>query len=288
MIIDVHVHPFCKEATVTPSLEEGLQRQMGGIKDPVRREFAFAMAKELFTKRSINDLIAEMDLAGVDKACLVGMDMSTHYGAQLVTDEDLEKFCTAHPDRFIPFISVDPALGRVAVDRVVRAADGFGCRGIKLVPPVQHVDVSDPAYNPLWEKALELDLVVWTHCSHQRSHPDSDARFGHPMLVEPVALRYPDLKIVLGHCGFPWHWEVWSLVIRHANVYVDISAYTELYNHMPWDAYSKFQAEDKVLFATDNPLVSFQATLDALDAVDISEEFKNRIKGENAARLLGL
>ena len=108
------------------------------------------------------------------------------------------------------------------------------------------------------------------------------------MLVEPVAHRYPDLKIVLGHCGFPWHWEVWSLVVRHPNVYVDISAYPKLYNHLPWDAYSKFDAEDRVLFASDNPLFGFRETLDALDAVDIPAEFKRKIKGENAARLLGL
>jgi predicted TIM-barrel fold metal-dependent hydrolase len=71
-------------------------------------------------------------------------------------------------------------------------------------------------------------------------------------------------------------------------VYLDISAFPKLYNHLPWDAYAKFEAEDKVLFASDNPLFGFQETLDALDAVDISEAFKKKIKGENAARLLGL
>jgi len=54
---------------------------------------------------------------------------------------------------------------------------------------------------------------------------------------------------------------------------------------MPWNAYSKFDAENKVLFASDNPLFGFQETL---DAVDISAQFKKKIKGENAARLLKL
>ena len=71
-------------------------------------------------------------------------------------------------------------------------------------------------------------------------------------------------------------------------MYVDISAFPKLYNHMPWDAYSKFDVEHKVLFASDNPLFGFQETLDALDAVDISPEFKQKIKGDNAAALLGL
>lgn len=288
MIVDVHVHPFCKEATITPNLEEATQRQMGRIKDPERIEYAKEMLTRLFTVRSVHDIVREMDAAGVDRACIVGMDLSCRYGVQMVTDEDLPRLTALYPDRFIPFVSVDPSLGAQAVDRLVRAVEDLGCRGLKLVPPVQQFDISDPKHDPLWEAARKLGIVVWTHCAHQRSHPDSDARWGAPMLVEPVAHKYPDLKIVLGHCGFPWHWEAWSLVVRHPNVYVDISAFPGLYNHMPWDAYSKFESEHKVLFASDNPLFGFQETLDALDAVDISPAFKKKIQGENAARLLGL
>ena len=143
-------------------------------------------------------------------------------------NEDLAKLTSAYPDRFIPFAGVDPSMGRVAVDEFAHAVEYLGCRGLKLVPPVQHFDISDPKHDSLWEAALDLDVPVWTHVAHQVSHPDSDARLGHPMLVEAVALRYPDLKIILGHCGFPWPWEAWSLVVRHTNVYLDISAYSDL------------------------------------------------------------
>ena len=216
------------------------------------------------------------------------MDLSTHYGVELVTNEDVAKMASAYPDRLISFASVDPSMGRLAVDRLVHAVEDLGCRGLKLVPPVQHFDFSDPKHNPLWEAALDLEVLVWTHTAHQKSHPDSDARLGHPMLVEPVTLRYPDLKIVLGHCGFPWAWEAWSLVVRRPNVYLDISAYTNLYNHLPWDAYSKFGVEHKVLFATDYPLFGFKETREALDRVDIAPGFRSKILGENAIPLLGV
>jgi len=78
------------------------------------------------------------------------------------------------------------------------------------------------------------------------------------------------------------------LVVRHLNVYVDISAYTNLYNHMPWVAYIKYNAAHKVLFATDYPLVSFDETIAALAAADIPDEFRRRILGENACALLDL
>jgi hypothetical protein len=120
------------------------------------------------------------------------------------------------------------------------------------------------------------------------SRPDSDARLGHPMLIEPVARKYPKLKIALGHAGVPWIWEAWSVVIRNPNVYLDISAYPDFYNHIPWEAYSRYGAEHKILFATDYPFVDIKETLVALDAVDISTEFKKKILSENAARLLNI
>jgi hypothetical protein len=215
------------------------------------------------------------------------MDLTTHYGVELVTNEDVARIASAHPERFIPFASVDPAMGRAAVDELVRAVKTLGCKGLKLVPPVQHFDFSDQKHHPLWEAALDLGIPVWTHTAHQRSHPGSDARLGHPMLVEPVALKYPDLKIVLGHCGFPWHWEAWSLVVRHRNVFLDISAYANLYNHLPWDAYSKYGAEEKILFATDYPFFSFKETLGALKRVQLPPAFEKKVLRENAVKLLG-
>ena len=36
MILDIHVHPFCKEAHVTPNLEEGIQRMFEKHEPKVR------------------------------------------------------------------------------------------------------------------------------------------------------------------------------------------------------------------------------------------------------------
>ena len=287
MIFDIHVHPFCKEAHVTPNLEEGIER-MFGKHEPKRREILKSMSRDLFTHRTVEDIIRDMNEAGVQKACIVAMDLTVHYGVEWVTNEDVFRIASAHPDRFIPFASVDPSMGQAAIDKLIHAVKNLKCRGLKLVPPVQHFDFSDPKHYPLWETALELDIPVWTHTAHQMSHPGSDARLGHPMLVEPVALKYPELKIILGHCGFPWQWEAWSLVLRHPNVYVDISSYTNLYNHLPWDAYSKYGLEGKVFFATDYPLFSFKDALRSLENVHLSPDFEKKILYENAMKLFGL
>ena len=287
MIIDMHVHPYCKEATVTPDIDEGLRRQFQSRLRPSSME-KIANRKKMFTENSIGDIIDLMDESRIDKAVIVAFDLTSEYGVIMVTNEDVSKLAAAYPDRLIPFASVDPSIGLPAVDTLEHAVKDLGCQGVKLCPPVQKFDFSDTKFDSLWEKALKMDIVVWTHTSHQMGHPTSDARLGNPMLVEPVAHKYPDLKIVLGHCGFPWVWETWSLVLRHANVFVDISAYITLYNHFPWDAYIKFNLEHKILFATDYPLCNWKDALDALKSMDISSEFKEKILGENAKRLLKL
>lgn len=288
MIIDIHTHPFCKEAHLTPSVDEAADRMMAKLNDKEKVKTSKGLLKMLFQQNSIENMITDMNNAGIDKAVIVAMDLSTHYGVEMVTNEDVGRFASTYPDRLIPFASVDPSNGRLAIDQLTHAVNNLGCKGLKLVPPVQHFNFSDPNHFPLWETAQSLDIIVWTHASHQMSHPDSDARLGYPMLLEPIAHQFPDLKLVLGHCGFPWVWEAWSLVVRHPNVYLDISAYPQLYNHFPWDAYSKSDAENKLLFATDYPLYSFQEVLTALDEVDISPEFKRKILHENASKLLGI
>jgi uncharacterized protein len=286
MIIDMHIHPFCKEVTVLPGIEEAAQRLYGSMRDTDRFKNITGALQYLFTHRSVDDIIKEMDDAGVDKAVIVGADYTTASGVVAVTNQDVGKLAARYPERFIPFAGIDPSLGRRAVDDFAGAVGDLGCRGMKLVPPMQHFVFSDPKHYPLWEKAIELGAIVWTHTAHQMSTPGSNALLGHPMLIEPVALRYPELVIVMGHGGFPWPLEAWSVAARHSNVYIDISAYPDLYNYFPWDAYTKYNAEHKVLFATDNPLRGFKETLDALDGCDISPEFREKIKGGNAERLL--
>lgn len=286
MIIDVHIHPFCREATVLPSPEEAIKRMYGGTEE--RFEPLLTGFRWVFEQKSLDDIIREMDEAGIDKAVIVAADYSSAYGTVVVTNEDVARMAALHPDRFIPFCSVDPSWGRVAVDNLEFAVTELGARGLKLVPPMQGFRFDDPRHEPLWHKAAELDIVVWTHAAHQSSTPGTDARLGQPILVEPVAMKFPNLRIVLGHCGFPWVWESWSLAVRYPNVYVDISAFKELYGQFPWDAYTAKGIEHKLLFATDNPLSGFAECVEAVRALPIGNEFKTAIFGTNAQALLRL
>ena len=113
MIIDMHLHPFCREVEVTPSLNEAFSRMFGQSGDEAARSAAMVMAEALFVQRGLDDVLRDLDAAGVDMACIVAWDTSTQYGVKLVTNDDVSRLAAAHPDRFIPFASVDPNMGRL-------------------------------------------------------------------------------------------------------------------------------------------------------------------------------
>jgi predicted TIM-barrel fold metal-dependent hydrolase len=282
MIIDMHIHPFCKEAT-WGDLEKIADVMWGA--GTLKRKRMRPFLDQLANKTSIKDYISLMDKNGVDKAIIVSFNITTAYGVCMVNNDDIANLASKYPERLIGFGCVDvPAPD--AMEQLDYAINSLEFKGIKLVPPVQKFDISDPKYDNLWKKMVDLDVILWTHGGHQVSTKGSVAKFGHPSLIDEVAMKHEDLKIVIGHMGTPWFWDTYSVVLRHPNVYVDISAHPDLYNYFPWDAYIKYNIDDKVLFASDYPLCQWSRIIPAVEDLPISNGFKKKIMSENAAKLL--
>ena len=285
MIIDMHIHPFCKEVHLGDDIEKIVDSLLGSNKQGRRR--MQKLYEAMFNKISIDDYVSLMNKYGIDKAVIVSFNLTTAYGVCLVTNDDLADFVAKYPDKFIGFAGIDvPAPD--AMEQLEYAINSLELKGVKLVPPLQKFDISDKKYDPLWRKMVDLNIPLWTHTAHQISVIGSVSKFGHPLLVDELATRHQDLTIIMGHMGTPWFWDAWSVTVRHPNVYVDISAYPELYSWFPFDAFTKFSAEDKVLFASDHPIKHWNDVLSAAKELPISEGFKRKILGENAVKLLGI
>ena len=280
----MHVHPFCKEAT-WGDLEKIADVMWGS--GTVKRKRMRPFLDQVAYRTSIDDYISVMDKFSIDKAVIVSFNITTAYGICMVTNDDVANLVALYPDRLIGFGCIDvPAPD--ANDQLDYAINSLELKGIKLVPPVQKFDISDQKYDSLWKKMVDLNVPLWTHGGHQVSTKGAVAKFGHPMLIDEVAMRHEDLVIIIGHLGTPWFWDTYSVVLRHPNVYVDISAHPELYMYFPWDAYTKGNIENKVLFGSDYPLCQWSQILQALKELPISEGFKKKILEINAAKLLGI
>ena len=141
MIIDLHVHPFCKEASWGDDTDAIAERLLGKNKRGRRAMEKFYQV--LANKISIKDYITSMDKYEIDKSVIVSYNLTTAYGARIVSNDDVANFVSMYPNRFIGFACVDvPASD--AVEQLIYAVESLELKGVKVLPPGQKFDISSP------------------------------------------------------------------------------------------------------------------------------------------------
>ncbi len=279
MIIDFHAHIF----------PDGVRNERTPY---LERDATFEhLYSDPKARLSSADLLVErMDRDGIDVAVTLGMGWQVHEFAVEANDYILES-AKAFPDRLVPFCTVNPALGDVAIKEVERCAD-LGARGIgELHSYAQGYRLDDErVMRPFMEAAIDRDLIVLTHSSEPVGHiyagkgtvtPDELCRF-----IE----TYPEAKIVCAHWGggLPFYALMPEVSEALRNVYFDSAASPFLYTPNVFANAINLVGQDKVLFGTDYPLISHKRLLDQVESQDLDHRAKASILGGNAQRLLGL
>jgi predicted TIM-barrel fold metal-dependent hydrolase len=87
-----------------------------------------------------------------------------------------------------------------------------------------------------------------------------------PRHLDTVAIRFPEVKIIMAHLGHPYEGECIVTIRKHPNVYADISAL----HYRPFQLYhslmlvQEYGVWNKVLFGTDYPFTTVNATIEGL------------------------
>jgi predicted TIM-barrel fold metal-dependent hydrolase len=235
------------------------------------------------------EILEHMDAAGVERLMLSAFGYGDYH---IIRNEEVAEICAKHPDRFTGVGTVDPRGKPMDVVREVeRLSKGLGLRGVRL-EPYAYGDgtVGGPPnakmYWPVYAKCVELGLPVAIQVGHTGPLLPSEA--GRPIYLDEVALAFPELVIIGCHIGQPWHEEMMILAWKHPNVYVETSARTP--KHWP-DEFVKFAGtygQDKVLRATDYPLLAFDRTLKELRELGVSDAAYRKIVRDNTLRAFGL
>ncbi|GIV79686.1 amidohydrolase family protein [Litorilinea aerophila] len=207
-------------------------------------------------------------------------------------------FVRAHPDRLIGFMALHPHDAH-CLDELERCRTELGLRGIKLGANYQNFDPLEPRALAIYERAQRYGLPI---LFHQGTSPVRNApiRFAHPLLMDEIAARYPDLKIIMAHMGHPWQVDTCVVIRKHPNVYADISA-TFYRPFSFWEQLIKateWNVLDKLLLGSDFPVATVQETIDGLRRVNqvvegtrlprVPEEAIEAIIHRDALALLGL
>lgn len=234
-----------------------------------------------------NGFLGYLDRCGIDRAVLVNYVSPDVIGYTVKANDFVSEYVRADPERLIAVGGVLPSHPDPAgeVERLVRA---LGIRGIKLHPPHQgfepnaYVDGRLPGLRAIYAACERLQVPVIIHTGTS-VFPGARNRFANPLLVEDVAIDFPNLTIVLAHGGRPlWMAEAMFLTRRFSKVYLEVSSVPppKLLEYFPDLA----RLSHRVLFGSDWPgpgVRDIGDNLRAFRALPLPDDVKTRILETN-------
>jgi uncharacterized protein len=217
-------------------------------------------------------LLADADtlyaaMQDVDKAIVFPIRYGDSGGIE--SDDETCAACIAkYPGKFVGFAYVDPRRPDY-MDRLAHAIEDLGLRGVKYGPIYNGVPLSDPRMTPVYEYCVRRDLPLTMHMGTTFAR-NAPIELGRAIHVEPVALHYPELKMICAHMGHPWYEETIAVARKQPNVYCEISALF----YRPWQFWNilacaqEYRVADKIFFGTDFPFSSVQESIAGLRNVN--------------------
>ena len=265
----------------------GIERERISLTDATFRSlFANPKAKIVQTE----DLLASMDRAGIDMSVCKGFGWTDPGIARESNDYNLAA-ARSHPDRLVAFCSVNPLWGEDAVAEVHRCHEA-GARGIgELHPDTQGIlDADMSVLAPVFDAARELGMPVLMHASEPVGHGYPGKGTVTPELLMAVVNAFPNNRFIFSHFGggLPFYGLMPEVKSALKNVYFDSAAFPFLYRPEVFDVAATAVGAEKILFASDFPVVTQQRALKEFELAGLDPEQSRLVRGANAAQLLDL
>jgi predicted TIM-barrel fold metal-dependent hydrolase len=217
------------------------------------------------------DLTIEFDaymhaMEPVQRCVVFGMK-ARHTGFY-VPNEWIAEFAAQAPDKIIPFMSLDPTEPDYLEDWE-HSFNDLKLRGIKLAPMYANFNPLDPHLDELYRRAAKHNLPILFHTGTTFCQ-FAPLRYTTPALWDELAMRHPNVKMILAHLGHPWEGEALVTARKHPNVYLDLSAL----HYRPWQLYNslilaqEYHVTHKILFGSDFPFTTPEASFKGLFALN--------------------
>ncbi|OZM75674.1 amidohydrolase family protein [Pseudonocardia sp. MH-G8] len=244
MITDVHTHLFSCPHDFSEDFLGEAQHAHGGEIDLTVRHHEYAASAPPGTRTVVFGGKARRSGLWVD-------------------DRAVADYVQGKPDA-IGFLALDPTVPGWS-DELRYGHQELGLRGIKLMPMYAGFDPGDAAYDELFWYAEKhgLPVLVHTGTTFVSTAPIEWAR---PARLDPVAIRHPELRMILAHLGHPYEGECIAVIRKHRHVYADVSAL----HYRPFQLWHSLRlAQDygvwhKLLFGSDYPFTTVDASVDGL------------------------
>jgi predicted TIM-barrel fold metal-dependent hydrolase len=240
------------------------------------KEDYFKGGDSFFTSPELSELLDAMDANGVERAILLTRVNDAESRAR--------SFAEARPDRFAlalggfnllrPMPTVRALEAHVRDLPVAYTVVGPSFWGDGQYPP------TDAVYFPLYTKCCELDLPLCMNTGIPG--PPLPAAPQDPIHLDRVCYRFPELKLCMIHGADPWWDTAIRLMLKYRNLRLMTSAWSPKRLPASLLHYMATRGKDRILFASDYPVLSMQRCLDEAAALDLAEDVRQAWLHDNA------
>lgn len=243
MVIDVHSHFFEYPDHFTDDFRSQARRSRNGVEVDLTVRWEDYSASATQCGRTV--------VFG-GKAKLSGL---------WVPDRAVASYVAQHPDRLIGFLSLDPTQPGWQ-EELEEGHQWLHLKGVKLMPMYAGFSPDSRELDPLWEYTTRHGLPVLLHTG-TTFIDRAPLEYTLPRLLDTVATRFPEQKLILAHLGHPYEGECVVTIRKHPNVYADCSAL----HYRPFQLYhslmlvQEYGVWNKVLFGSDYPFTTVDASL---------------------------
>lgn len=277
-VIDSHVHltPTCISDRCQLLAKTEPYWQM--LSDSPQNEFSTA-----------EEVIEEMDACGIEKSVVFGFSFRDPALCREVNDYTMESVAR-YPDRLVGFMSLTPKDHRLE-EEIDRCKKG-GLRGVgEMFPAGQDWDITQRSQTTqLVGLCTERDLPIMVHTNERVGHPYPGKVSTTPFEASKLADHHPETTFIFAHWGGGLFFYELMKEIRRNNrhVYYDTAASIFLYDARIFRVAKELDILDRVLFASDFPLVSPSRYFDYIASSGLDKADLKKIYYQNACRLLSL
>jgi len=240
---------------------------------------------------TVPEFVARMDELEVQAVACPSLKQATYRRRAMAVDiehEHIASLIEQAPDRVIGLAGIDPLSGMTGVRHLERAVTEYGFKGAHVHPFGWGLPLNSREWWPFYTKAAELDVPVLFQSGHSAEFMPSAC--GKPILLDDIAIWFPELNLVGAHTGWPWVEELIAMAWKHPNVYIATSGHAPKY----WDPKlvrflnARNRGIGKVMWGTDYPLIEHGESLAQIGEYDLKPEAVQALLHDVAVKLFKL
>ena len=234
-----------------------------------------------YADATLDGLMESMKYGGVDISVVLPVVTNTRQ-VYAVNDYIISLKDT---DKLICFGGIHPCMTDYKSE--IKRIKAAGLRGIKMHPDFVRTFADDNKMADVINAATQEGLPVILHGGADASFQDYVRCT--PDMIARLLPKIPDAKLICAHlCGYTY----FDRLLLHMDefikfgLYFDVATVLRIPKKRELSQILSHCDPSHILFGTDFPWENPKTELEALDALDISEQYKENIKWKNAAKLL--